>query len=93
MYGDYKKRIKKKGKKKEARADDDSLVNQGNGGEPPEPLSSPSSSSSSSSEHSQHSHHYSHKDSFNKPLLKIHVEFDLPMFNGDANPEKLHNWI
>ena len=29
MYGDYEKRMKKKGKKKEAHADDDALVNQG----------------------------------------------------------------
>ena len=29
MYGDYEKRMKKKGKKKEEQADDDALVNQG----------------------------------------------------------------
>jgi hypothetical protein len=68
-------------------------VNQGAGGDPPEPPSSPSSSSSSSSDHSHHSHHSSHKASFKKPLLKLDVKFDLPMFNGDANPEKLDNWI
>jgi hypothetical protein len=28
-----------------------------------------------------------------KPLLKLDVKFALPMFNGDANPEKLDNWI
>jgi hypothetical protein len=93
MYGDYEKRMKKKGKKKEAHADDDASVNQGAGGDPPEPPSSPSSSSSSSSEHSHHSHHSSHKASFKKPLLKLDVKFSLPMFNGDANPEKLDNWI
>jgi hypothetical protein len=93
MYGDYKKRMKKKGKKKEAHAYDDALVNQGAGGDPPEPPSSPSSSSSSSSENSHHSHHSSHKASFKKPLLKLDVKFTLPMFNGDANPENLDNWI
>ena len=90
MYGDYKKRMKKKGKKKEAHADDDDLVNQGVGGDPLEPPSSPSSSSSYSSEHS---HHSIHKASFKKPLLKLDVKFALPMFNGDVNPEKLDNWI
>jgi hypothetical protein len=90
MYGDYEKRMKKKGNKKEAHADDDASVNQGVGGDPLEPPSSPSSSSSSSSEHS---HHSSHKASFKKPLLKLDVKFDLPMFNGDVNPEKLDNWI
>jgi hypothetical protein len=90
MYGDYKKRMKKKGKKKEAQVDDDASVNQGDGGDPPEPPSSPSSSSSSSFEHS---HHSSHKASFKKPLLKLYVKFSLVLFNGDANPEKLDNWI
>jgi hypothetical protein len=93
MYGDYEKRMKKKGKKKEAGADDDASVNQGVGGDPPEPPSSPSISSSSSSEHSHHSHHSIHKASFKKPLLKLDVKFSLPMFNGDANSEKIDNWI
>jgi hypothetical protein len=93
MYGDYEKRMKKKGKKKEIHLDDDAVINQGAGGDPPKPPSSPSSSSSSSSEHSHHSHHSSHKDSFKKPLLKLDVKFGLPMFNGFANPEKLDNCI
>jgi hypothetical protein len=93
MYGDYEKRMKKKGKKKEAQADDNALVNQGVGGDPLESPSSPSSSSSSSFEHSHYSHHSSHKASFKKPLLKLDVKFSLPMFNGDANPEKLDNCI
>jgi hypothetical protein len=84
--------MKKKGKKKEAHANDDASVNQGAGGDPPDPPSSPSSSSSSSSEYSHHSHHSSHKASFKKPLLKFDVKFSLPMFNGDANSEKLDNW-
>jgi hypothetical protein len=93
MYEDYEKRIKKKGKKKEAHANDDALVNQGIGGDPPKPPSSPSSSSSSSSKHSHHSQHSNHKASFKKPLLNLDVKFYLPMFNGDANLEKLDNWI
>jgi hypothetical protein len=63
MYGDYKKRIEMKGKKKEALANENAVVNQGAGGDPPEPPYSPSSSSSSSSDNSHRSHHYSHKDS------------------------------
>jgi hypothetical protein len=43
--------------------------------------------------HSHHSHHSSHKASFKKHLLKLDVKFALPMFNGDANPENLDNWI
>jgi hypothetical protein len=93
IYGDYEKRVKKKEKKNEEHVDDDALVNQGNGGDPPESPSSPSSSSSSSSEHSHHSHHSSHQNSFKKPLLNIDVKFALPMFNGDANLENLDNWI
>jgi len=81
---------RRKGRKKEAHVDDDALVNQGAGGDPPEPLSSPSSSISSSSENS---HHSSHKTSFNKPLLKLDVKFALPTFNGDDNSENLDNWI
>jgi hypothetical protein len=93
MYGDYEKRMKKKEKKKEAHVDDDASINQEVGGDPLEPPSSPSSSSSSSSKNSHHSQHSSHKASFKKPLLKLDVNFDLPMFNGDANPEKIDNWI
>jgi hypothetical protein len=78
---------------KEAQDDDDALVNKGAGGHPPEPPYSPSSSSSSSSKLSHYSHHSSHKASFKKTLLKLDVKFALPMFNGDANPEKIDNWI
>jgi hypothetical protein len=91
MYGYYKKRMKNKWKKKEEQDDEDALINQGARGDPPEPPSSPSSSSSSSSENSHHSHHSIHKDSFKKPLLKIDVNFSLPIFNGYANFEKLDN--
>jgi hypothetical protein len=72
--------------------DDNASVNQEAGGDPPDPPSSPSSSSSSSSHHSHHSNS-SHKASFKKPLLNLDVKFSLPMFNGDANPENLDNWI
>jgi hypothetical protein len=85
--------MEKKGKKMEAQADDDASINQGDGGVPPEPPSTPLSSSSSSSEHSHHYHHSSHTTSFKKPLLKIYVKFALPVFNRNANLEKLDNWI
>ena len=90
MYGDYEKRMKKKRKKNEAHADDNASLNQEARGDPLEPPYSPSSSRSSSS---HHSHHSSRKDFFKKPLSKLDVKFALPMFNGDANPEKLDNWI
>jgi hypothetical protein len=89
---DYEKRMKKKWKKREAQAYDNASVNQGAKGDPHEPPYSPSSSISSSYEHSHYSHDSSHKISFNKPLLKLDVKFYLPIFNGDANPEKLDNW-
>jgi hypothetical protein len=85
--------MKKKGKKKEAQADDNALVKQGAGGDPPEPPSSPSRSSSSSSEHSHHSHHFIHKACFRKPLLNLNVKISLPMFNGDDNTKNIDNWI
>ena len=27
------------------------------------------------------------------PLLKLDVKFELPMFNGEVNVDKLDNWI
>jgi hypothetical protein len=67
MYGDYEKRMKKKGKKNEAHDDDDASVSQGVGGDPPKPPYSPSSSSYSSSENSHDPRH-----SIHKPLLINH---------------------
>ena len=51
---------------------------------PPSPLSSPSSSSSSSSS--------SMKKKKNS-LIKLDVKFDLPIYDGEINVEKLSNWI
>jgi hypothetical protein len=81
------------GEEKGSTCNDDASVNKVVGGDPFEPPSSPSSSSSSSSKNSHYSQHSNHKASFKKPLLKIDVKFYLPMFNGDANTEKLYNWI
>jgi hypothetical protein len=93
MHGGYEKRMKKKGKKNISHVEYDASINQGVGGDPPEPPYSPLSSSSSSSKYYHHSHHSSYKASFKKPLLNLDVKFSLPMFNGDANLEKLDNWI
>ena len=27
------------------------------------------------------------------PLLKLDVKFDFPMYNGELDVQKLHNWI
>eukprot|EP00253_Pinus_taeda_P030758 PITA_30758 len=61
----------------------------GNGGEEPPP--SPSKSEGSPSSH--HHNRRNSKDASKKPLFKLDVKFDLPMFNGESNVEKLNNWI
>ena len=33
------------------------------------------------------------KNSGKSPFLKLDVKFELPMFNGEVNVEKLDNWI
>lgn len=61
----------------------------GNGGEEPPPSPSGSEGSPSS-----HNHNYiNSKDASKKPLFKLDVKFDLPMFNGESNEEKLNNWV
>ena len=51
---------------------------------PPSPPSSPSSSSSSSS---------SSKKKKKASLIKLDVKFDLKIYDGELNAEKLDNWI
>jgi len=71
----------------------------GNGGKPP-PYT-PSSSSSSSQESSPsstntpltHTHQNTSKGTAKSPLIKLDVKFDMPMYNGEVNVEKLDNWI
>ena len=56
---------------------------------PPSPPSSPSSSSLSSSSHKS-SPFKKKKKSY---LIKLDVKFDLPIYDGELNVEKLDNWI
>jgi len=37
--------------------------------------------------------HNPHNASTNMPLLKLDVKFELPMYNGELDAEKLDNWI
>lgn len=54
---------------------------------PPSPPSSPSSSSSS------HKTSSSKKKKKKTSLIKLDVKFDLPIYDGELNAEKLDNWI
>lgn len=56
-----------------------------------EPPPSPSASEDSPSSH--HHNCRNSKDASKKPFFKLDVKFDLPMFNGEINVEKLDNWI
>jgi hypothetical protein len=58
---------------------------------PSTPPSSPSSSASSSSKSSKKKN--VHKNKNEMPLLKLDVKFELPMYDGEVNAEKLDNWI
>ena len=59
---------------------------------PPSPPSYPSTSSSSSSSKSTTRKH-SHKHKNDMPLLKLDVNFELPMYDGEVNAERLDNWV
>ena len=58
---------------------------------PSKPPSSPSASSSSSSKSSGKKN--VHKNKHEMPLLKLDVKFELPIYDGEVNVEKLDNWI
>jgi hypothetical protein len=64
----------------------------GNGASPP-PSPPPSSSSSSSSTSSKHLPNGHGKTPSQIPSLKIDIKFELPLYNGEVNTEKLDNWI
>jgi hypothetical protein len=69
----------------------------GNGGNgaspPPSPPSSSSSSSSTSSKHLPNSPKGHGKTPSQIPSLKLDIKFELPIYNGEVNAEKLDNWI
>jgi hypothetical protein len=61
---------------------------------PPSPPSTPPSSPSSSSSSSKSNEKKNvHKHKHDMPLLKLDVKFDLPIYDGEVNAEKLDNWI
>ena len=64
----------------------------GNGASPP-PSPPPSSSSSSSSSSSKHLPERNGKTPLQIPSLKLDIKFELPVYNGEVNAEKLDNWI
>jgi hypothetical protein len=64
----------------------------GNGASPP-PSPPPSSSSSSSSTSSKHLPNGHGKTPLQIPSLKLDIKFELPLYNGEVNAEKLDNWI
>ena len=65
--------------------------NGGNGATPPP--SPPSSSSSTSSQPLTNSQKGHGNIPPQIPLLKLDIKFELPMYNGEVNAEKLDNWI
>jgi hypothetical protein len=61
---------------------------------PPSPPSSPPSSPSSSSSSykcNAKKHVHKHKNEMN--FLKLDVKFELPMYDGEVNVERLDNWV
>jgi hypothetical protein len=60
---------------------------------PPSHTSSPSSSSSSSSSSKSTARKHVHKHKQEMPLLKLDVKFELPMYDGEVNAERLDNWV
>ena len=62
----------------------------GKADKPLSPPSSPSSSSSSSSSSAESKIEKKHKKT---SLLKLDVNFELPIYDGEMNTEKIDNWI
>jgi hypothetical protein len=65
--------------------------NGGNGSFPPPSL--PSSSSSTNSRPLPNSPKGHGKNPSQIPSLKLDIKFELPMYNGEVNAQKLDNWI
>ena len=73
---------------------DEENDSKGSGGNPPpSPPSSSSPSASSSTSTTKTTHTHSKTARGKTPLLKLDVKFELPMYNGEINVEKLDNWI
>ena len=86
LFSEYEKEL---GHGKEVVNDNRSSNHEGGGEEPPP---SPYSSDNSSSYHSSFHHSNMHKRNASKNrFLKLDVKFDLPIFSGDSNAEKLDN--
>ena len=68
-----------------------SKVKSEEGEDPPQIPPSPPSSSSSSSKSTAKKHVHKHKQEM--PLLKLDVKFELPMYDGEVNVERLDNWV
>ena len=66
---------------------------EGGGGDPPKTPSSSSPSSSSSSTILQKKEPKIVDSNFPKPWLKLYVKFDLLMYDGELNTEKMDNRI
>jgi hypothetical protein len=60
---------------------------------PPSPSYSPLASSSSSTSSKSTARKHSHKHKHDMPLLKLDVKFELPMYDGEVNVERLDNWV
>ena len=60
---------------------------------PPSPPSSPSTSSSSSTSSKSTARKHSNKHKHDMSLLKLDVKFELPLYDGEVNAERLDNWV
>jgi hypothetical protein len=60
---------------------------------PSPPYSPPSSPSSSSSSSKITTRKNVHKHKHEMSLLKLDVKFELPMYDGEVNVERLENWV
>jgi hypothetical protein len=68
-----------------------SKVKSEEGEDPPQTPPSPTSSSSSSSKSTTRKNSHKHKQDM--PLLKLDVKFELSMYDGEVNAERLNNWV
>jgi hypothetical protein len=68
-----------------------SKVKSEEGEDPPQIPLSPPSSSSPCSKSTARKHVHKHKDEM--LLLKLDVKFELPMYDGEFNAERLDNWV